>query len=164
MRRNKLAAVLAGITLVLLSALAIDSRFDGLAEYQASVLPRLSRLEAGFLRSLLAAENASGEWRGYYFENAHREVKQILRAADLSRPRAHVARKKHADFIRYYSLLDREFADIGLEANVNPNLDYVKEVRARMEKLKPIRDGWAQWALPAKKSSALHMKSFQVLA
>ena len=148
LRQNKLAAALGFVTLAVLLALALDSRFDGLAEYQESILPRLIRLETGFISSLKAAENGSGDWRAYYFENAHRQVKDILRAAKLSRPRAHVAKTKHREFIRYYELLDREFVNIDVQLASNPNIDYVQQLRSGMEALKPIRDTWAQWAEP----------------
>src|SRR5262245_20518987 len=109
LRRNKLASTLAAVTLIALIILAADRRFDGLHQYRESILPRLLRLETGFLNSLRLAQNSSGDWRGYYFENAHRQVRDILRAAKLARPEAHFARKKHLQFIRYYELLDSEF-------------------------------------------------------
>lgn len=146
LRRNKVATALATLTLVVLIVLAVDSQFDGLPRYQELILPRLSRLETAFLTSLRSAGNASGEWRSYYFENAHIQVKDILRAAGLDQPTAHVARRKHREFIRYYELLDLEFHTIGMQMSVNPGLDYLGKLRTRIEELKPIRSVWAQWA------------------
>ena len=148
LRRNKIASILAGVTLIALIVLAADRRFDGLHQYQESILPRLLRLETGFLNSLRLAQNSSGEWRGYYFENAHRQVRDILRAAKLARPEAHFSRKKHLQFIRYYQLLDSEFNTIGAQLRANPNLDYLSQLTAKMDELKPIRNDWAEWAQP----------------
>lgn len=152
LRRNKLAAVLAGVTGGILVVLAVNSRFDGLPHYQEFILPRLLRLEAGFLGSLQSAENASGEWRAYYFENAHRQVRDILRAARLDRPEGYVARGKHRKFIRYYELLDAKFNSIGKQIRVDPDLDYLRQLKEGMGELKPIRDTWARWADPGKKA------------
>jgi hypothetical protein len=146
LRRNKIAAVLAALTATALIALAVDSRFDGLRDYQQSILPKLLRLESGYLDSLRAAENNSGEWRGYYFENAHRQVRDILRTARLYRPEGYVAREKHREFIRYYDLLDSTFNDVGMQLRIEPNLDYVRRLKQKMDEFKPIRDGWAKWA------------------
>jgi hypothetical protein len=146
LRRNKIAAVLAALTATVLIALALDSRFDGLRDYQQSILPKLLRLESGYLDSLRTAENNSGEWRGYYFENAHRQVRDILRTARLYRPEGYVAREKHREFIRYYDLLDSAFNDVGMQLRIDPNLDYVQRLKQKMDELKPIRDGWAKWA------------------
>jgi hypothetical protein len=154
LKRNKLAAVLAGLTGASLIALSLDSRFDGLLQYRESILPRLLRLEAGFINSLRAAENTSGEWRAYYFENAHRQVRDILRAARLDRPEGYVARGKHRRFIRYYEMLDSKFNSIRMQLRVDPDLDYLRELTATMDELKPIRDAWAAWAAPAKKASS----------
>jgi hypothetical protein len=147
LRRNKLATALATITLAVMIGLAVDNRFDGHAHYQQAILPRLLRLETSFHAILRAAENASGDWRRYYFENAHRQVRDILRAARLDRPEENVARRKHQEFIRYYELLDMEFNTIEMQMNANPNLDYLHQLTARIQALKPIRDPWAQWAL-----------------
>ena len=155
LRRNKLATALASVTLVVLLVLAVDSRFDGLDHYQEFILPRLLRLETGFLNSLRSAEGASGEWRAYYFENAHRNLKDILRAARLDRPQGHVARTKHRELIRYYELLDSEFNRIGMQMRLNPDLDYLRQFTDKMDELKPIRDAWAQWANPRKVSQLL---------
>src|SRR5437016_5521042 len=77
LRRNRLAATLAAATGIVLIALAFNSGFDGLGDYRQFILPRLLRLEAGFLSDIQTAKNASGPWRGYYFENAHRQVRDI---------------------------------------------------------------------------------------
>ena len=146
LRRNKVATVLATLTLVILIVLAADSQFDGLPRYRELIFPRLSRLEAVFHTNLQSAGNVSGEWRRYYFENAHRQVKDILRAARLDRPTSYVARQKHREFIRYHELLDLEFNTIRKQMSVNPDFDYLSELTARIEELKPIRDVWAQWA------------------
>jgi hypothetical protein len=150
LRRNKLAALLAVVTLVVLVGLALDKRFDGLSHYQEAILPQLMRLEIGFHNRVRAAENTSGDWRRYYFENAHRQVRDILRAARLARPEAHFSRKKHREFIRYYELLDSEFNTVETQMLSQPDMDYVQQLKDRMSKLKPIRDSWAQWAHPGK--------------
>ena len=149
----KLASVIAtaykaAMTAAALIVLAVNSRSDGLRDYQEFILPRLLRLETGFLDGVRSAENASGEWRAYYFENAHRQVRDILRAARLDRPKGYAARKKHREFIRYYELLDLTFNNIAMQLTVNPNLDYVRELTDRVHELKPTRDAWAQWAEP----------------
>ena len=92
LQRHKLATGLATVTAIVLILLAVASRPDGLSQYQEFILPRLLRLETSFLASLRSAENTSGEWRGYYFENAHRQVKDILRVARLDRVEGYVAR------------------------------------------------------------------------
>ena len=152
LRRNKLATILAALTLLVLIGFAIDNRFDGLAHYQESILPRLLRLEIGFYNSLRVAENTSGEWRAYYFKNAHTQVRDILRAARLDRPEAYVARRKHRQFIRYYELLDEQFNTIAMQLVANPNLDYVHQMTEKMKELRPIRDGWAEWAGQTRKN------------
>jgi hypothetical protein len=81
-------------------------------------------------------------------ENAHRQVRDILRAARLSRPSAHAAKTKHREFIRYYELLDKEFVKIGVQLASNPNIDYLQQLKSGMEALQPIRDAWSQWAEP----------------
>jgi len=146
LRRNKIAAILAGLTATVLIAFALNSSFDGLREYQQNILPKLLRLESGFRSSFQAAENNSGEWRGYYFENAQRQVRDILRAARLYRPEGYVAREKHLEFIRYYEQLDSAFNDVGMRLRIDPNLDYVHRLKQKMDELKPIRDDWAKWA------------------
>jgi hypothetical protein len=146
LRRNKIAAILAGLTATVLIAFALNSSFDGLREYQQNILPKLLRLESGFRDSLQAAENNSGEWRGYYFENAQRQVRDILRAARLYRPEGYVAREKHLEFIRYYEQLESAFNDVGMLLRIDPNLDYVHRLKQKMDELKPIRDDWAKWA------------------
>jgi hypothetical protein len=152
LKRNKLAAVLAGMTGASLITLSLGGRFEGLPHYRESILPRLLRLESGFINRLKAAENASGEWRAYYFQNAHRQVRDILRAARLDRPQGYVARRKHRTFIRYYELLDSKFNSIELQLRVDPNLDYLQELTHSMDELKPIRDAWAAWALSAQEA------------
>jgi len=146
LRRNKLAAALAALTAVTLIGLSVNYRLDGLRDYQESILPRLLRLEYGFNRSLQIAESTTGDWRAYYFENTHRQLRDILRAARLARPTGVVARAKHRKFIQYYERLDLEFTSVGAEARINPEMDYVRELKLRMDALKPIRDTWAQWA------------------
>ena len=141
-RRNKLAAVLAAVTLVVLSALAVSRQFDGLPEYQGSILPRLLRLEATYLDRLRVAESANGEWREYYFKEAHSQVRDILRAASLDRPEAYVARRKHREFVRYYELLDSEFNSLRKQMRAKPNLDYLRQLTGKMKELQPIRDHW----------------------
>jgi hypothetical protein len=153
LRRNKLAALLATVIAGILIPLAVNSRFEGLQQYQEFILPRLLRLERGFLQSLRAAENASGEWRLYYFENAHRDVNDILRAARLDRPQGYVARRKHRSFIRYYESLDSAFHDISIEMRTNPDVDYIDRLRKRLNERKALRDAWEQWAIPAKNGS-----------
>jgi len=151
LRRNKLAAVLATVTLVVLIALAVSRQFDGLQEYQGSILPRLLRLETTYLNRVRAAENATGEWREYYFKEAHSQVRDILRAASLDRPEGDVARRKHREFTRYYELLDSEFNRLRRQMSAKPNLDYMQRLTDKMKELKPIRDNWAGWAiLPSK--------------
>jgi hypothetical protein len=146
LRRNKLATALATLTLVVLIALALNNRFEGLPHYQQSILPRLVRLETVFLVGLRKTEIASGEWRRYYFEESHRQIKDILRASRLERPTSYVARRKHRQFIRYYELLDQEFHTLAAQAQADPNSDYLQKFTARMEELRLIRDEWAQWA------------------
>jgi hypothetical protein len=148
LRRNKLAAALAGLTAVFFLLIAINYRLDGLHDYQQFILPRLLRLESGFSESLRASENASGDLRAYYFENAHRQVGDILRVARLDRPKGDSARARHRKFIQYYEAVNLEFYTIGMQARVDPNIDYVARLRMRMEELKPIRDSWASWAIP----------------
>jgi hypothetical protein len=147
LRRNKLATVLAAAVLVGLTVLAVDSRFDGYVHYREFILPRLLRLETGFHNALRSAENSSGDWRAYYFENAHRQVRDILRAARLDRPGAYFARRKHREFIRYYESINLEFYAVAAKVRTNPNVDYLSELKVSIEKLKPIRDRWAEWAI-----------------
>ena len=147
LRRNKLAAVLATVTLVVLLALAVNRRFDGLSEYQGSILPRLLRLETVYLNRLRAAENASGEWREYYFKEAHNQVRDILRAASLDRPEANVSRRKHREFMQYYESLDSEFNSLRKRMRAKPNLDYLRQLADKMKELNPIRENWAEWAI-----------------
>jgi hypothetical protein len=149
-RHNKLAAVLATVTMIVLTALAVDSRFDGLPHYREFILPRLLRLEGVLLKNRRAAENASGEWREYYFKEAHSQVRDILRAGNLDRPAANLARRKHQQFLRHYGLLDSEFTSIRIQMRAKPNLDYLRQLNNKMEELKPIRDVWAQWAISEK--------------
>jgi hypothetical protein len=150
LRRNKIAAGLAGLTALMLLLLAVNYQLDGLQDYRESILPRLLRLESGFLGSLQTAESASGDWRAYYFENAHRQVKDILRVARLDRPVGVAAKAKHRKFIQYYERLDSEFYAVVSELRVRDDMDYVRELRKKMDELKPIRDDWAAWALPKK--------------
>jgi hypothetical protein len=146
-RHNKLAAVLATVTMIAMIALAVNRRFDGLPHYRESILPRLLRLEGGLHKNLRAADNASGEWREYYFKEAHSQVRDILRAANLDRPTANLARRKHQQFLRHYELLDSEFNNVRRQMKTNPNLDYLGRLNNKMEELKPIRETWAQWAI-----------------
>jgi hypothetical protein len=145
-RHNRLAAVLATVTMIVLIALAVNRRFDGLPHYREFILPRLLRLEGGLHKNLRAADNASGEWREYYFKEAHSQVRDIVRAANLDRPTANLARRKHQQFLRHYELLDSEFISIRRQMKADPNLDYLGRLNDKMDELKPIRETWAQWA------------------
>jgi hypothetical protein len=145
-RRNRLAAVLAMVTASSLIVFAVSNRFHGLHEYQDFTLPRLLRLETGFLRNLRMAENASGEWRAYYFKEAHSQVRDILRAARLDPPKSYDAQARHQQFIRYYESIDTTFHSIETELIRKPNLDYILHLREQMNQLSPIRDAWFQWA------------------
>jgi hypothetical protein len=143
--RNKLASILAFLTAAALIVLTVNSRFDGLHNYQEVILPRLLRLETGFINSLRYAETDSTDWRAYYFENAHQQVKDILRAASLAHPKGYAAQQKHREFVRYYESLNLAFYSVGMQLRVNPDLDYLTQLKNRMKELKPIRDDWARW-------------------
>jgi hypothetical protein len=151
LRRNKLATVLASLTALAFLVIAINYRLDGLHDYQQFILPRLLRLESGFSDSMRASENASGELRAYYFENAHRQVLEILRVARLDRPKGDTARARHRKFIQYYESLSLEFYTIGTQARIDPDMDYVGRLEKRIVELKPLRDSWASWAIPGAK-------------
>jgi hypothetical protein len=144
-RRNRLAAVLAMVTACSLIVFAVSNRLHGLHEYQDFTLPRLLRLETGFLGSLRMAENASGEWRAYYFKEAHSQVRDILRAARLDPPKADDAQSRHQQFIRYYESIDTTFHSIETELIQKSNLNYILHLREQMNQLSPIRDAWFQW-------------------
>jgi hypothetical protein len=146
LRRNRLAAVLAALTLTGLIAFGVYSRYDGLRQYQNDILPRLLRLETAFNNSLGTAWNASGEWRAYYFKDAHSRVRDILRAAELERPQGYSARRKHRQFIRYYEAIDEAFHRLEMQMAANPNFDYLSQLTGKMDELKPVRDAWATWA------------------
>jgi len=145
LRRNRLAAILAASTLTALIAFAVYSRYDGLRQYQGDVLPRLLRLETAYNNSLRTAANASGEWRAYYFKEAHSGVRDILRAAGLDRPQGYGARRKHRQFVRYYEAIDETFHSLETQMAANPDMDYLGQLTKKMDELRPARDAWAAW-------------------
>ena len=146
MRRNRLASILAASTLTGLIAFAVYSRYDGLRQYQDDVLPRLLRLETAFNNSLKTAAKASGEWRAYYFKDAHSRLRDILRAASLDRPLGYGARRKHRQFVNYYEAIDETFHSLETQITANPDIDYLRQLTDKMDELKPSRDAWAAWA------------------
>lgn len=147
LRRNKLAALLAAVTLIVSTALTLTSQFDERARYHEIILPEIERAEIQFLSTIKYAEQAPDEdWRLYYFLSAHGKAKEVVRVAKLHWPSTSAARKAHRDLIRYYELVDEEFATIRTEMSVNENLDYWAEWKKREGELREIRDRWARWA------------------
>jgi hypothetical protein len=126
LRHNKLAAVLAALTCVVVTSLAVAVQYDERPRYRETILPEIARAEAHFFRILEQADRASSElWRLQYFLAAHGKAKEILRIAAEDRPTTIQAIEAHKELIRYYSLVNENMAIIRTEMSINENLDYL---------------------------------------
>lgn len=145
-RRNKLAASLALLTLIVSATFAVNSQFDERSRYRELILPDIQKAEARFFDLMSAAEQApTEEWRLYYFVNAHRRAKNVLNVAKAHWPSTSPARKAHSELIRYYDLVDEELAIIRTEMTINESLDYVAEWKRQNAELQQIRKRWMSW-------------------
>lgn len=145
-RHNKLASALSAIAFILGVAFAFHDPYDERPRYRERILPEIERLEARFFESLRDAENAPNEtWRLQYFLNAHLKALDVLKFLKSRRPATEEARRAHAELIRYYELVDEQFAIIRTEMSVKEALDYMSEWKEKSLELKPIRDRWLDW-------------------
>ena len=145
-RRNKLAAVLALTAFLAATTFALNSPYDERPRYREVILPDIERAETRFVRMLEASETAPNElWRLHYFLTAHIEARRLLELVKGRQPKTRSAIRAHAELIRYYDLVTEEMAIIRTQMSVDEKMDYLGEWQSIHDRLKPIRDGWAQW-------------------
>jgi len=146
-RRNKLAASLSILTLILSTALSLTSEFDERPRYRQTILPEVQRAEEQFLRAMQYAEDApSDDWRLYYFITAHRSAKDVLRVAKSQYPVTAKGRIAHDALIRYYEFVNEELAIIRTEMSLHEAYDYMAEWNRRDAEFLAVREQWARWA------------------
>ena len=145
-RRNRLAASLAAVALVVSTALAFNSHFDERPRYRAQILPDVERADSQFFAAMHEAEQTQNEaWRLQYFLAAHSKAKEVIRIAKSSVPTTAAGRKAHGALIRYYSLVNEELAIIRTEMSLHETLDYMAEWRRGNTGLLPIREQCIRW-------------------
>jgi hypothetical protein len=145
-RQNKLAAVLAAVAFVVSTFLAISMQYDERPQYRQSILPKIERAEADFVRYLEQADRATDErWRLQYFLVAHGKAKAVLRIARDDRPTSPRAIEAHEELIRYYELVNEHMAIIRTEMSINQKLDYLSEWKKQQAALQRIRQRWLAW-------------------
>lgn len=146
LRRNKLPALLAALTLVVSSALALNIQFDERARYSSMILPDIEHAEKQFFATMDVADQTADElWRLQYFLDAHHRAKDVLRIAKSNYPTTVAGRRAHAELIRYYELVDEELAIVRTEMSLNEKLDYMSEWKMQKSELSPIRERWLSW-------------------
>src|SRR5438477_5805107 len=105
-RRNKLAASLSLIALVVTTAFALTSSYDERPRYRKVILPGISKTERQFRDVMRDAEQEPSErWRLLYFIEAHRRAKSVLRLVRSERPMTPTGKKAQTELIRYYELV-----------------------------------------------------------
>ena len=145
-RRNKLAASLSFLALIVTTAFALTSNFDERPRYRKVILPEISKAEHQFFDVMRQAEEEPDErWRLLYFIEAHRRAKNALRVVRSERPMTADARKAQAELARYYELVDEELAIIRTEMSNNESYDYIAEWKRSNSELLPVRQRWEQW-------------------
>ena len=145
-RRNKVAACLSAITLVVSTALAVNSHFDERPRYRALILPEIERADSQFFAAIREAERTQNEaWRLQYFLAAHSKAKEVIRVAKSNIPTTPAGRKAHEELIRYYALVNEELAIIRTEMSLYETLDYMAEWKRQNAELLPIRERWIRW-------------------
>ena len=146
-RRNKLPAVLSLVALVVTGAFAVTSNFDERPRYRKFILPEIEKAERQFFDVMHDAENEPNErWRLLYFLEAHRRAKNVLQVIRSERPLTAGGRKAQAELLRYYELVDEEFAIIRTEmSNKEQTYDYIGEWKQANDGLLPIRQRWQDW-------------------
>ena len=145
-RRNKLAASLSFVALILTTAFALTSNFDERPRYRKFILPEISKAEGQFFDVMRQAEEEPDErWRLLYFIEAHRRAKNVLRVVRSERPMTPSGKKAQSELIRYYELVDEELAIIRTEMSNKESYDYIGEWKRSNSGLLPIRQHWEQW-------------------
>ena len=148
--RNKLAATLSLIALVLTTALALTSDYDERPRYRKLILPEIHKAEQQFFTIMQAAEDEQNElWRLHYFLEGHRRAKVALKIVRAEHPMTPAGRKAQRELARYYELVDEQLAIIRTEMSFYETFDYVGEWQRRNAELMPIREQWLQWVQPS---------------
>jgi hypothetical protein len=145
-RRNKLPASLSLAALVLTTAFALTTDFDERPRYRKFFLPDIQKAESQFLDVIHDAENEPDErWRLLYFLEGHRRAKSVLQLIRSERPLTSSGKKAQAELVRYYELVDEEFAIIRTEMSNKDTYDYISEWKRANAGLLPIRQRWQEW-------------------
>jgi len=145
-RRNKLPASLSLVALVLTTAFALTTDFDERPRYRRFFLPDIEKAERQFFDVMHDAEiEPDEEWRLLYFLEAHRRAKNVLQVIRSERPLTSSGKKAQAELVRYYELIDEEFAIIRTEMSNKDTYDYISEWKRVNAGLLPIRRRWQEW-------------------
>ncbi len=146
LKRNKLPASLAAVTLVVTTALAVTSEFHEQPRYRQLFLPDFTKAEGRFIAAMKAADEATNpEWKAYYVMDAHRKVTLPLSIARTYHPRTIGGRRAQRELIRYYELVNEELAIIRTKMSLDESYDYMAEWKKWNEGALPIRQQWADW-------------------
>jgi hypothetical protein len=145
-RRNKLAASLAVIALLVTTTFALNSEYDERDRYRRVILPDIQRAETQFTQRIDDSKNAVNElWRLHYFLTAHNSAKDVLSLAKSRRPRTRAGKQAHNELIRYYELATEELAIIRTEMSIDESFDYLSAWEHESKVIQPIHDRWTRW-------------------
>jgi hypothetical protein len=146
---HKVPACLSAIALLFITALALTSDFDERPRYARTILPAIDKAEGQFLEVMRETEREPTEpLRSLYFIEGHRRAKVVLQVLKSKRPAGVAGRKAQRELIRYYELLDEEFAIIRTEMSLRDSYDYFRDWKISNARLLPIRERWVKWARP----------------
>jgi hypothetical protein len=145
-RRNKLPVCLSLVALVLTTAFALTSNFDERPRYRRFVLPEIEKAETQFFNQMREAENETEEpARALYFLEGHRRAKNVIQVLESEHPMTEDGKKAQSELLRYYTLLDEQFAIIRTEMSTNDSYDYIGDWKRANAQLLPIRQEWLRW-------------------
>src|SRR5207244_13637126 len=102
--------------------------FDERPRYRNFFLTDIKKAESQFVDVMHDAEIEPDErWRLLYFLEAHRRAKNVLQVIRSERPLTSSGKKAQAELVRYYELVDEEFAIIRTEMSNKDTFDYISE-------------------------------------
>ena len=145
-RNNKIATVLAVIVLVGTTVAAVGSQYDERPRYRVETLPEILRHEGRFLDALRQAESAENEdHRIFYFVDAQMKAREALALIRKRYPQSGAGVRAHRQLIRYYELIDEDFAIIRTQMSLDPKVDFLAEWRQVQALREPLHEKWSKW-------------------
>lgn len=127
-RANKVASAFALITVVVTTVLSLGSPYDERPRYREVTLPEIRRSENRYLDAMRDAEKASTEdWRIFYFVDAHIKAREVLQLIRQRYPHSRAGIRAHTELIRYYELIDEDFAIVRTQMSLDQKVDFIAE-------------------------------------